>query len=227
MSSKILLVDDEMDTIEFISYNLNKEGFEVVTANNGREAIEKAKEHQPDLILLDVMMPEIDGIETCRELRELPEFKQTIIIFLTARAEDYSQIAGFDAGGDDYIIKTVRPSVLVTRIKAFLRRSKEKSNDTSSSILSIQDLSIDKEKYEVYQDGKQIDVTKKEFQLLHLLASKPGKVFSREEIYSKIWGYSLIVGDRTIDVHIRKLREKIGEQYIKTIKGIGYKAVES
>lgn len=226
MNKKILIVDDEMDTIEFIEYNLKKEGFTVITAMNGRDAIEMAKEHNPDLILLDVMMPELDGIETCRELRTYSEFKDTSIIFLTARAEDYSQIAGFDAGGDDYIIKTVRPSVLIARIKAFLRRNDERSNASNEDIIELQDLSIDKEKYELFQAGIPVNVTKKEFQILHLFASKPGKVFSREEIYNKIWGYSLIVGDRTIDVHIRKLREKIGEQYIKTVKGVGYKAIE-
>ena len=217
---KILLVDDEPDIIEFISYNLKKEGFEVHTANNGREAIQKAKQVNPDLILLDVMMPEMDGMETCAELRQIEELKNTFVTFLTARGEDYSQIAGFDAGADDYIIKPVKPRVLVSRIKAMLRRNSTTENTVTNEIGGLK---IDRDKYVVLQDGVELTLPKKEFELLSLLISSPGKVFNREKILSSVWGEEVVVGDRTIDVHIRKLREKIGDQYIKTIKGVGYK----
>ena len=224
---KILIADDEPDIIEFICYNLNKEGFDVTTATNGLEAIKKAKEIQPHLILLDIMMPGMDGIEVCKELREIPSLEETIIAFLTARAEDYSQIVGFEVGGDDYITKPIRPRVLVSRVHALLRRfsKKYKLNSSNKSIIQIADLEINKEKYLVSRQGvgTPIILPKKEFELLFLLASKPGKVFSREEIFRKIWGSEVIVGNRTIDVHIRKIREKVGEGYIKTIKGIGYK----
>lgn len=224
---KILIADDEPDIIEFICYNLNKEGFEVTTATNGLDAIKKAKEIQPHLILLDIMMPGMDGIEVCKELREIPALEETIIAFLTARAEDYSQIVGFEVGGDDYITKPIRPRVLISRVHALLRRfsKKYKLNTTNKDIIQIADLEINKEKYLVTRQGDQspIVLPKKEFELLFLLASKPGKVFSREEIFKKIWGSEVIVGNRTIDVHIRKIREKVGEGYIKTIKGIGYK----
>jgi two-component system, OmpR family, alkaline phosphatase synthesis response regulator PhoP len=217
---KILLVDDEHDILEFIRYNLEKEGYTVYTAENGRKAIEVALKVMPHLILLDVMMPEMDGIETCRELRHHAEFKNTLIAFLTARNEDYSQIAGFDVGADDYITKPIKPRVLVSRIKALLRRF---SADTAEQKVIFGDIEINQEKFMVYIKGEELNLPKKEFELLALLSSKPGKVFSRKEILNKIWGSDIIVGDRTIDVHVRKLREKIDDKYFKTIKGIGYK----
>ncbi len=217
---KILIADDEPDILEFLQYNLEREGYEIILAENGREAITKAKAHHPQMILLDIMMPELDGIETCRELRNIPEFKNTLIAFLTARNEDYSQIAGFDVGADDYITKPIKPRVLISRMKALMRRFGSEVQEENVSLGSIE---IDREKYLVYKDGEKLSLPKKEFELLSLLASKPGKVFSRKEIMSKIWGNDIIVGDRTIDVHIRKLREKIGDDQFKTIKGIGYK----
>ena len=221
---KILVVDDEQDILEFVSYNLQKEGFEVVTAINGIEGIKKAKESEPDLIVLDIMMPEMDGVEVCRTLRADRKFDSTIIAFLTARSEDYSQIAALDEGGDDYISKPIKPRVLISRIKALLRRSKKGAKDQSETeLIQVKDIVIDKEKVMVYKSGEVIELPKKEFELLSLLVSKPGKVFTREEIFNKIWGTDVIVGNRTIDVHIRKLREKIGDSYIKTVKGIGYK----
>lgn len=226
---KILLVDDEPDILEFLSYNLKKEGYKVYTADNGAKALELAKKKSPHLILLDVMMPEMDGIETCEELRKMPTLANVVIAFLTARGEDYSQIAGFDAGADDYITKPIKPKVLVSRIKALLKRfaiSQEASSTASEQIISVGELTIDREKYMVYKKKKEISLPKKEFELLLLLSSKPDKVFLRDEIYTAIWGEDIIVGDRTIDVHIRKLREKIGEKSIKTIKGVGYKFVE-
>ncbi|MFC2104943.1 response regulator transcription factor [Bacteroidota bacterium] len=227
-SFKILLVDDEPDILEFLSYNINKEGFEVYTAQNGKEAIEKAIKVNPHLIILDVMMPEMDGIETCEVLRQDKRFQNTIIAFLTARGEDYSQIAGFDAGADDYITKPVKPKVLVSRIKALLKRFKDETNsDTSQDqIIKQSNLIIDKERYIVTKDKEELILPKKEFELLVLLISKPDRVFTRDEIFSVVWGDDIIVGDRTIDVHIRKLREKIGEDHIKTIKGVGYKYVD-
>lgn len=223
----ILIADDEIDIREFVKYNLVKEGYVVHTASNGAETIEKTKEIKPDLILLDIMMPDIDGIEVCRELRELPEFKSTLIAFLTARSEDYSQIAGYEAGGDDYIKKPIRPKVLVSRISALLRRKYKYDADRiePDKYLIYGDIIIDLEKYTFTKNKEAIVLTKKEFEIISLLISKPGKVFKREEIYNKTWGANLIVGDRTIDVHIRKLREKIGEKYFKTIKGVGYKFV--
>ena len=221
---KILVVDDEQDILEFVSYNLQKEGFEVVTAINGIEGIKKAKESEPDLIVLDIMMPEMDGVEVCRTLRADRKFDSTIIAFLTARSEDYSQIAALDEGGDDYISKPIKPRVLISRIKALLRRSKKGAKDQSETeLIQVKDIVIDKEKVMVYKSGEVIELPKKEFELLSLLVSKPGKVFTREEIFNKVWGTDVIVGNRTIDVHIRKLREKIGDSYIKTVKGIGYK----
>lgn len=217
---KILLVDDEPDILEFIRYNLEKEGYTVYTAENGRKAIEVAQRVIPHLILLDVMMPEMDGIETCREMRTMPEFRNTLIAFLTARNEDYSQIAGFDVGADDYITKPIKPRVLISRIKALLRRF---TAETTEDNVKLGNIEIDQEKFMVYKDGVELNLPKKEFELLSLLTSKPGKVFSRKEILNKIWGNDIIVGDRTIDVHIRKLREKLGDNYFKTIKGIGYK----
>lgn len=218
---KILIVDDEEDILEFLSYNLNKEGYQVFTATDGNTAITLAKKELPHLILLDVMMPGIDGIETCRELRSLPGLQDVIIAFLTARSEDYSHIAGFDAGADDYINKPIKPRVLVSRIQALLRRTTAVKKD--SDFLQLGNLRINRERYLVIKDDIEITLPRKEFELIYLLASKPGKVFTREEILINIWGYDVVVGDRTIDVHIRKLREKIGEDYIRTVKGVGYK----
>lgn len=218
---KILLVDDEKDILEFLSYNLKKEGYKVFTARNGENAIHLAKEETPHLIILDMMMPGMDGIETCSEMKKIPELENSIIIFLTARGEDYSQIAGLDAGADDYITKPVKPKVLVSRIKALLRRYKHIENELNE--IKIKDFVIDKEKYLIKQDDKLITLPKKEFELLILLASRPDKVFTREEIFQNVWGNNVIVGDRTIDVHIRKIREKIGSAVIKTVKGVGYK----
>jgi two-component system alkaline phosphatase synthesis response regulator PhoP len=220
-NNKILLVDDEKDILEFISYNLQKEGFEVFTSTNGRDAVKIAQREKPHLIILDVMMPDLDGIETCRVIRELPELKNSLIAFLTARSEDYSQIAGFDAGADDYINKPIKPRVLISRVKALLRRSTPA--ETSSDVLQLNGFIIDREKYLIVKDNTEIHLPKKEFELIALLASKPGKVFTREDILKSVWGDDVVVGDRTIDVHIRKLREKVGEKYIRTIKGVGYK----
>ena len=225
---KILIADDEPDILEFVCYNLIKEGYQVSTARNGIEAIEMAKKVQPHLILLDIMMPELDGVEVCRELRSNPEFNSTVIAFLTARSEDYSQIVSFDVGGDDYITKPIRPRVLISRIGALLRRVDEYNGNSKVQeqvIVRVADLVIDKEKITVKKEGQEgnIVLAKKEFELLCLLVSRPGKVFSREEIFKNVWGNDVIVGNRTIDVHIRKIREKIGDSYIKTIKGIGYK----
>lgn len=220
---KVLLVDDEPDILEFLSYNLVKEGFKVYTASNGVEAIETALKVRPDVIILDVMMPEMDGVETCMRIRETEELKHVAISFLTARGEDYSQIAGFDAGGDDYIMKPVKPRILVSRIKALLRRNVGAPADKP---VSTEGVSIDHERYEATVHGATINLPRKEFELLSLLMSKPGKVFTREVIMSTVWGDEVVVGDRTIDVHIRKLREKIGAQYISTIKGVGYKFQE-
>lgn len=228
-SRKILLVDDETDILEFISYNLSKEGYQVTTATNGKEAIQKASETKPHLIILDVMMPEMDGIETCSHLREIDDLNNTIIAFLTARGEDYSQIAGFEAGGDDYITKPIKPKVLISRIKALLKRYKDdqkQKKDDNSHLIEIAGLIIDKEKYIVIKNEEELVLPRKEFELLALLASKKDKVFTRDEIYNAVWGDNIIVGDRTIDVHIRKLREKIGNEHIKTIKGVGYKFIE-
>ncbi len=221
---KILVVDDEQDVLEFLSYNLSKEGFEVFQAENGKTGIEIAKKVDPDIILLDVMMPEMDGIETSRALREMPQFENTIIAFLTARTEDYSQIAGFETGADDYISKPIKPRVLISRLKALLRRyeSKEEKNP----IIEVGNLQIDRERYLIVFNGDEMSVPRKEFELLYLLASKPGRVFKREEILNEIWGRDVIVGDRTIDVHIRKIREKLGNELIRTVKGIGYKFEE-
>ncbi len=221
---KILLVDDEPDIIEFLSYNLKKEGFNIFTAQNGIEAIKKAKEIKPDLILLDVMMPEMDGIEVCEKIREISEINETIIAFLTARGEDYSQIAGFDAGADDYITKPIKPKVLISRIKALLKRTEKKiKTEKINLVLNNGNLIIDTEKYIITLNGDEISLPKKEFELLNLLASNPGKVFVRDDIFDKIWGEEVIVGERTIDVHVRKLREKLGDDLIQTIKGVGYK----
>lgn len=218
---KILLVDDEQDILELISYHLKNEGYEVETAENGVEAIKKAKTFIPDLILLDVMMPNKDGIETCLDMREMPELKNSIIAFLTARGEDYSQIAGFDAGADDYIPKPIKPRVLVSRVKALLRRQKQQEEENISEIAGK--IRIDRDQYLIIVEGKEMTLPKKEFELLSLLLSKPGKVFTRENIMNSVWGNEVVVGDRTIDVHIRKLRERLGNETIKTVKGVGYK----
>ena len=220
---KILIVDDEIDIVEFVNYNLKKEGFETHTANNGKEAIAVANKVEPDLILMDIMMPEMDGIEACRVIRQDPKFENTFVIFLTARAEEYSEIAGFDAGADDYITKPIKPRALISRINAILRRQKITQEESKDKKLEISDLVIDRETFLVFKNGNELNLPKKEFELLYLLASKPGKVFSRESILDQVWEESVIVTDRTIDVHIRKLREKIGDDYIKTVKGVGYK----
>ncbi len=227
---KILLVDDEEDILVFLTHNLTKAGFKVTTASNGKDAIKLAKEIVPHLIILDVMMPQMDGIETCEELRKIPALNKSVIAFLTARSEDYSQIAGFEAGADDYISKPIKPKVLTSRVTALLKRfgfsEDGESTEPDTTIITLGDLIIDKEKYTVTHKGKKLALPRKEFQLLLLLISKPEKVFTRDEIYNTIWGDTIVVGDRTIDVHIRKLREKIGENYISTVKGVGYKFVE-
>lgn len=226
----ILLVDDEKDILEFLSYNLRNEGFKIHTASNGRDAVRVATEIRPHLVLMDVMMPDMDGIEACEEIRANGDLEDTLVAFLTARGEDYSQIAGFEAGGDDYITKPIKPRVLVSRIKALLKRHKVKIEDSGNGTVNkivSGDLVIDKERYLVIKKGKEISLPRKEFELLSLLISKPEKVFTREEIFDRVWGENIVVGDRTIDVHIRKLREKLGENNIKTVKGIGYKYVAS
>lgn len=223
-SIKILLVDDEADILEIIGYNLEKEQYQVFTAENGKAAIKKAKKEKPHLIILDVMMPKMDGIEACAELRKIPELKDTIIAFLTARAEDYSQMAGLDIGADDYITKPIKPKVLVSKIKALLRRVNP--SDTSSSRIELGDLVINRDEYKVELHGKDLVLPRKEFELLYLLAASPNKVYKRDDILNEVWGNEVIVGGRTIDVHIRKLREKIGDHYFKTIKGVGYKFVD-
>ncbi|AXT56930.1 response regulator transcription factor [Aquimarina sp. MMG015] len=219
----ILLVDDEPDILEIVGYNLTAEGYNVLTAENGNEAVKIAKKKKPHLIILDVMMPEMDGIEACEQIRKIPDLQNTIITFLTARGEDYSQVAGFDAGADDYITKPIRPKVLVSKVKALLRRLKE--DDSNDNVVKIGNLVINRDEYKIVKDKKEIILPRKEFELLSLLASKPGKVFKREDILDKVWGNEVIVGGRTIDVHIRKLREKLGDESFKTIKGVGYKFV--
>ncbi|HCC64823.1 MAG TPA: DNA-binding response regulator [Flavobacteriales bacterium] len=220
---RILLVDDEPDILEFIEYNLVKEGYDVHTAGNGRLGVEMAKKLLPDLVLLDVMMPEMDGMEACAEIREHGPLAQTVVAFLTARGEDYSQIAGFDAGADDYILKPIKPKVLVSRVQALLRR--KKNSGYVGGNYDGTGLMIDPERYVVMHQGQELNLPKKEFELLSLLASQPGKVFSRDKILASVWGTDVVVGDRTIDVHIRKLREKLGDEYFKTVKGVGYKFV--
>jgi len=222
---KILLVDDEPDILEIVGYNLSKEGYQVITGENGVEAVEKAKKHKPHLIILDVMMPKMDGIEACERIREQSDLSETIITFLTARSEDYSQVAGFDAGADDYIAKPIKPKVLISKVKALLRRLKSSEN-TTDAIIKIGDLVIYKEEYKITVKGKEITLPRKEFELLSLLATKPGKVYKRDEILDNVWGNDVVVGGRTIDVHIRKLREKIGDESFKTVKGVGYKFVD-
>lgn len=223
VAKKILLIDDEEDILEILSYNLKKEGYEVHTATDGTSGIEKAKEILPDLILLDVMMPEKDGIETCQELRQIKEFQKTLIVFLSARSEEFSQLAGYDAGANDYIVKIIKPKILISKVNALLQLTSQ-IND-QSTILKVGNLVIDKEKFKVMQDGKSFLLPKKEFDLLYLLASNTEKVFKREEILEKVWGNEVVVGERTIDVHIRRLREKLGISTIQTLKGIGYKLI--
>lgn len=217
---RILLVDDEADILEFLSYNLRKEGFDVKCARNGLEAMDISVQFRPDLIILDVMMPGMDGYEACRQIRSHPDLKETVVAFLTARGEDMSQVEGFDSGADDYIRKPVRPRVFISRVKALLRRIPQTSEDGSR--ITFGDLIIDKEKYVVIKRGIETELSKKEFELLLLLTSRPNKVFTRDEIFAGVWGNDVIVGERTIDVHIRKIREKIGMESIKTIKGVGY-----
>ena len=219
---KILLVDDEQDILEILSYNREKEGYKVFTANNGNEGIAKAKEIIPDLILLDVMMPEKDGIETCQEMRQIKELQKTLIVFLSARAEEFSQLAGYDAGANDYIVKIIKPKVLISKVNALLQLSTQVS-ESQSKVLELGDLIIDKDNFKVTKARENLLLPKKEFDLLYLLASNSQKVFKREEILDKVWGNDVIVGERTIDVHIRRLREKLGDDSIQTLKGIGYK----
>lgn len=219
---KILLVDDELDILEIIGYNLSQEGYQIITASNGREAVAKAKKELPHLIIMDVMMPEMDGMEACENIRKIPELSNVIITFLTARNEDYSQVAGLDAGADDYISKTIKPKLLVSKVKALLRRFKDDSQQDVDT-LTVRGIEINREEYKIIKEGVEIILPRKEFELFYLLASKPGKVFKREEILDKVWGNEVVVGGRTIDVHIRKLREKIGDDLFKTIKGVGYK----
>jgi len=222
---KVLIADDEPDILEFLGYNLEKEGFIVIRAENGSQALQKAKSERPDLILLDIMMPDMDGVEVCRELRDKPEYQNTIIVFLTARSEDYSQIAGFDAGADDYVTKPIRPRVLTARINSLLKRMQVK--EEKKEYIKVGDVILDREQHSVKVKENNFTLPKKEFDILFLLMSKPGKVYTREEIYRNVWGYDVYVGDRTIDVHVRKIREKIGNECISTVKGIGYKFAES
>ncbi len=220
----ILLVDDDPDVIEIIKYNLDQEGYNVKTASNGNEALKKADKKIPHLIIMDVMMPDMDGIEACEHLRKDTRFNDTIIMFLTARGEEYSYVAAFDAGADDYVTKPIKPKIIVSKVKALLRRLKNEEQNQDK--IQFGKLIIDKEQYEVTQDGKSFSLPKKEFELLYLLASKPEKVVKREKIMETVWGSEVVVGDRTIDVHIRKLREKVGDKYFKTVKGVGYKFIK-
>jgi two-component system alkaline phosphatase synthesis response regulator PhoP len=220
---KILLVDDEPDIFEIVGYNLKNEGYLVYTAKNGVEALKTAKKITPNLILLDIMMPEMDGIEACEKIRTIKSLENTLIAFLTARNEDYSQVAGFEAGGDDYITKPIKPKVLVSKVKSLLRRLKAENQADSTVIVG--DITINRDEYVVFKGDKKIFLPRKEFELFSLLTSKPGKVFKRETILDRVWGNEVVVGGRTIDVHVRKLREKIGDDYFKTVKGVGYKFV--
>ncbi len=221
---RILLVDDEPDILEILSYNLSSEGYDVITAKNGAEGVAKAKKKQPHLIILDVMMPEMDGIEACEVIRNTSGLENTIITFLTARSEDYSQVAGFDAGADDYITKPIKPKVFVSKVKALLRRLKEDKPEIDD-IVKVGNIIINREEYKIINNGEELTLPRKEFELLALLTSKPNKVFKREVILDKVWGNEVVVGGRTIDVHIRKLREKIGDENFKTVKGVGYKFI--
>ncbi len=219
--SRILVVDDEQDIIELLEYNLTKEGYEVRTANNGLKAIEEAKDFQPHLILMDIMMPKMDGVEACRKIREIPKLKGCFVIFLTARSEEFSEIAAFEAGADDFITKPIKPRALLSRVSAFFRRGSNTSVDKES--ITIKDLTINRSSYTVLQGENKVILPKKEFELLYFLANRPNTVFNRDELLKNIWGTDVYVVSRTVDVHIRKIREKIGEDYITTIKGIGYK----
>lgn len=221
---KILLVDDEPDILEIVGYNLKNEGYKIYTAKNGLEAIESAKKQMPHLIILDIMMPEMDGIEACEKIRATKGLENVLITFFTARSEDYSQMAGFDVGADDYITKPIKPKVLISKIKALLRRVDD-IGSTESENIKIGDFIIDREEYVIIKNGKKLSLPRKEFELFALLASKPGKVFKRDDILNQVWGNEVVVGGRTIDVHIRKLREKLGDDNFKTIKGVGYKFV--
>lgn len=221
---KILLVDDEPDILEIVGYNLKNEGYKIYTAKNGIEAIEKAKKHEPHLIILDIMMPEMDGIEACEKIRATKGLENVLITFFTARSEDYSQMAGFDVGADDYITKPIKPKVLISKIKALLRRVDDVANSASEKV-KIGEFIIDREEYVIVKNGDKLSLPRKEFELFALLASKPGKVFKRDDILNRVWGNEVVVGGRTIDVHIRKLREKLGDDHFKTIKGVGYKFV--
>ena len=216
---KVLIVDDEIDILELLEYNLEKEGYQVVRAMDGEEAIDMAKKEKPNLIILDIMMPNLDGIETCRRIREIPTMKNVHIVFLTARSEEYSEIAGFEAGADDYISKPIKPRILLSRLKAIMRREREREEE---NVLKIHDLEIIRDEYLVKKSSKVLTLPRKEFELLFFMAARPGKVFSREKLLEKVWGDVFVV-DRTIDVHIRKLREKLGDEYIITVKGVGYK----
>jgi len=222
---KILLVDDEPDILEIVGYNLKNENYNIFTAKNGIEAVEMAKKEIPHLIILDIMMPEMDGIEACEKIRATKGLENVLITFFTARGEDYSQVAGFNVGADDYITKPIKPKVLVSKIKALLRRIKNNENPVSSEKVNVGEIIIDREEYVVIKDGDKLSLPRKEFELFSLLASKPGKVFKRDDILDRVWGNEVVVGGRTIDVHIRKLREKIGDDYFKTVKGVGYKFV--
>lgn len=221
---KVLIVDDEPDILEFLYYNLSRNGFETIQASNGPDAIELAEKEVPELILLDIMMPDMDGVETCYELRKIPALQDTLIAFLTARSEEYSEIAGLEAGADDYIQKPIRPRLLLSRIKALMRRRESvKAASGNTGVLDFGKLIIDPGSFQVTIEDEVITLAKKEFEVLMLLASQPGRVFTREEMFQKVWGYSVPIASRTIDVHISKLREKVGERYIKTLKGVGYK----
>jgi two-component system alkaline phosphatase synthesis response regulator PhoP len=219
---KILLVDDEPDILEIVGYNLKNEGYKIYTAKNGIEAIEKAKKHHPHLIILDIMMPKMDGIEACEKIRATKGLHNTLITFFTARGEDYSQVAGFDVGADDYITKPIKPKVLISKIKGLLRRVNEISAEEK---VTVGEIIIDREAYVIIKNGEKLSLPRKEFELFSLLASKPGKVFKRDDILDSVWGNEVVVGGRTIDVHIRKLREKLGDKHFKTVKGVGYKFV--
>ncbi len=221
---KILCVDDEPDILEILKYNLSNEGYNVSTAKDGVSAIKKANDSKPNLIIMDVMMPNMDGIEACEKLRNDIKFNDTIIMFLTARGEDYSHVAAYEAGADDYVTKPVKPKILLSKVKGLLRRSNKKI-ESENNVIEFQNIKIDREAYKVYVSGQSLSLPRKEFELIYLLASKPDKVFKREKIMEKVWGGEVVVGDRTIDVHIRKLREKIGDKYFKTVKGVGYKFV--
>ena len=220
---KILLVDDEPDILEIVGYNLKSEGYTIATATNGLEAVKRARTFQPHLILLDIMMPEMDGIEACEKIRQIKGFEKVLIVFFTARGEDYSQVAGFDAGADDYITKPIKPKVLISKVKGLLRRITESEDENDQ--LKVGNIIIDRDEYMIIKDGRKFSLPRKEFELFSLLASKPGKVFKRDDILDKVWGSEVVVGGRTIDVHIRKLREKIGEKNFKTVKGVGYKFI--